>query len=80
MGIYHSAFITGNGELYTFGHGVHGVLGHNDGDTNHLAPKLVEFFPKNNLKVVDVVCGEAYTMCLTSDGDVWTFGWVSELC
>jgi hypothetical protein len=30
------------------------MLGHNDGEKNHIEPKLVEFFTKNNLKVVDV--------------------------
>ena len=41
------------------------MLGHNDGEKNHIQPKLVEFFAKNNLKVVDVQLGEAHTIALT---------------
>lgn len=35
----------------------------------------MEFFNKNNLKVVDACCGEYFTIALTEDGDVWTWGY-----
>lgn len=57
MGYSHNAIITSDGGLYTFGEGKDGQLGHNDGGNNHTKPKLVEFFTKNNLKVVDVALG-----------------------
>ena len=53
------------GELYTWGCGSYGALGHNDGDKNHINPKLVDFFSKNNLKVKDVALGESHSMALT---------------
>ncbi len=53
------------GDLYTFGTGTNGALGHNDGEKNHLQPKLVEFFKKNNLKVIDVAVGQSHTVALT---------------
>jgi alpha-tubulin suppressor-like RCC1 family protein len=31
MGLNHSALVTTNGELYTWGEGGYGTLGHNDG-------------------------------------------------
>jgi len=70
----HTAVITNEGDLYTFGTGTNGALGHNDAEKNHTAPKLVEFFKKNNLKVIDVACGQHHTIALTDDGDVWTWG------
>ncbi len=36
---------------------------------------MVEFFYKNNLKVVDVALGEYFSLVLTSNGDCWTFGY-----
>lgn len=36
---------------------------------------MIDFFHKNNLKAVDVSCGDKHTVVLTHDGDVWTFGW-----
>ena len=49
-------------------------MGHNDGEKSHIEPKKIEFFVKNKLKVLDVVCGAKYTVALTHDGDVWTWG------
>jgi len=51
MGPNHSALITTNGEMYTWGNGGTGALGHND-DKSYDEPKLIEFFKKNSLKVV----------------------------
>jgi|JI8StandDraft_1071087.scaffolds.fasta_scaffold187168_2 alpha-tubulin suppressor-like RCC1 family protein len=62
-------------EIYTFGQGDNGQLGHNDGGKSYQEPKMIDFFYKNNLKAIDVACGEKHTVVLTQDGDVWTFGW-----
>lgn len=75
MGPAHTAVITTEGDLYTFGSGQHGALGHNDGEVSHVRPKLVEFFKKNGLKVADVDIGEHHTVALTDDGDVFTWGY-----
>ena len=75
MGYNHSMAICGEGKLYTFGRGSYGALGHNDGEKSHVEPKEVEFFTRNGLKVIDISCGEASSIALTEDGDVWTWGY-----
>ncbi|XP_068720941.1 E3 ubiquitin-protein ligase HERC2-like [Montipora capricornis] len=69
----HSACITGNGELYTWGKGRYGRLGHGDSE-DQLLPKLVEAL--RGQRVLDVACGsgDAQTLCLTDNDCVWSWG------
>jgi len=57
LGQNHSAFITVDGNLYTFGSGKFGCLGLDDNDRNHLMPHRVEYFASQNLRVKEVVLG-----------------------
>jgi alpha-tubulin suppressor-like RCC1 family protein len=66
----HSAAITSNGKLYTWGNGVYGRLG-TGFDTNELKPKLVEDLTKS---VISVSCGTFHTVVLSTDGKMFTFG------
>nr|XP_014343905.1 PREDICTED: E3 ubiquitin-protein ligase HERC2 [Latimeria chalumnae] len=69
----HSACITAAGELYTWGKGRYGRLGHGDSE-DQLKPKLVEAL--QGYRVIDVACGsgDAQTLCLTDDDTVWSWG------
>ncbi|VEN50261.1 unnamed protein product [Callosobruchus maculatus] len=69
----HSAAITASGHLYTWGKGRYGRLGHGDSE-DQLKPKLVEALL--GYKVVDVACGsgDAQTLCITDDDNVWSWG------
>lgn len=69
----HSAAITSSGELYTWGKGRYGRLGHGDGE-DQLFPKRVEAF--QGYRVIDVACGsgDAQTLALTDDDCVWSWG------
>ena len=69
----HSAAITSAGELYTWGKGRYGRLGHGDSD-DHCKPRLVEALL--GYRVVDVACGsgDAQTLCITDDDNVWSWG------
>ncbi|XP_068081364.1 probable E3 ubiquitin-protein ligase HERC1 [Anabrus simplex] len=69
-GYRHSAAITEEGELYTWGEGDHGRLGH--GDYNgRTVPTLV----RDLSGVGSVACGSAHTVAVSADGKtVWSFG------
>ncbi|KAL2717183.1 E3 ubiquitin-protein ligase HERC2 [Vespula squamosa] len=72
-GGHHSAAITSAGWLYTWGKGRYGRLGHGDSD-DQLVPKVVEAL--QDYKVIDVACGsgDAQTLCVTDDDNVWSWG------
>lgn len=79
IGLRHSAAITEDGDLYTFGQGNWGVLGH--GTEQFISfnkPKLVEGLKEKNIKVKDVQLGEYHTMVLAEDGSVWTWGYAGK--
>jgi len=69
----HSAAITSAGELFTWGKGRYGRLGHRDSDDQY-KPKLVEALVGH--RVIDVACGsgDAQTLCITDDDNVWSWG------
>ena len=57
-------FTVEDGELYSWGHGGYGQLGHNDSDKNR--PILVQM----SKKVKQVACGSYHSVALTVDGEV----------
>lgn len=72
-GSAHSAAITSQGELYTWGLGEYGRLGHGDNNTL-LKPKMIQKLVGQ--RIVQVACGsrDAQTLCLTEDGTVYSWG------
>lgn len=72
-GSAHSACITSSGNLYTWGKGRYGRLGHGDSE-DQLKPQMVEALI--GYRVIDVACGsgDAQTLCITDDDSVWSFG------
>ncbi|KAF5301595.1 hypothetical protein FQR65_LT08900 [Abscondita terminalis] len=69
-GYRHSAAVTDEGELYTWGEGDHGRLGHGDSNSCHI-PTLV----RDLTQVGSVACGSAHTLVVSKDGKtVWSFG------
>ena len=69
----HSAVITSSGELFTWGKGRYGRLGHGDSE-DQLLPKKVEAV--QGYRVINVACGsgDAQTLALTDDECVWSWG------
>lgn len=69
----HSAAITSSGQVFTWGKGRYGRLGHGDSD-DQLVPKLVQALLE--FHVIDIACGsgDAQTLCVTEDDNVWSWG------
>ncbi|KAJ0406517.1 hypothetical protein P43SY_001448 [Pythium insidiosum] len=70
-GGFHTAAVTETGEVYTWGGGEHGQLGHGD-KVNRTVPTLVEALMDKI--VVQITCGWSHTVGLTDTGDVYTWG------
>lgn len=49
-------------------------MGLDNSDNSHFQPRKVEFFSQKGLKVRDVACGENHTVAVTTDNQVWTWG------
>ncbi|KAH7285019.1 hypothetical protein KP509_33G007900 [Ceratopteris richardii] len=71
-GEYHSCAVTFSGEIFTWGNGTFGLLGH-DSDVSHWMPKRVSG-PLEGLHVAAVSCGTWHTALFTSSGQLFTFG------
>ncbi|NXS53290.1 RCCD1 protein, partial [Brachypteracias leptosomus] len=64
-GSRHTAAVTRGGELYTWGWGKYGQLGHGD-DASSDQPRRVKFLAAEGLRVEEVTCGPWSTyVCVT---------------
>ena len=62
-GMYHSIALTTDNQMFSWGKGEHGVLGHGNSQF-HLIPKKIEEFAdqnSNNVKVVKIDAADEYT-------------------
>jgi RCC1 and BTB domain-containing protein len=72
-GGYHTIVRTDNGNVYSFGNGTEGQLGHCSFE-NKLTPTLIQQAQLEGKCVVQVACGWTHTMVLTSEGRLYTWG------
>ncbi|KRW99419.1 Regulator of chromosome condensation 1/beta-lactamase-inhibitor protein II [Pseudocohnilembus persalinus] len=70
-GDQHSAAITQNNELYTWGNGEHFRLGHGV-DMDEIGPKKVDVL--EDVYVKHVSCGSTHTLAITNEGFVYSWG------
>ncbi|XP_038615574.1 serine/threonine-protein kinase Nek8 isoform X2 [Tachyglossus aculeatus] len=71
VGTAHSAAVTASGQCYTFGSNQHGQLG-SGARHGSRAPCLVGGL--QGIRVTMVACGDAFTVAVGADGEVYTWG------
>ncbi|KAL5229142.1 hypothetical protein ABZP36_017407 [Zizania latifolia] len=70
-GVKHSALVTKNGEVFTWGEESGGRLGHGSREDS-IHPRLVELLAVCNVDIV--ACGEFHTCAVTAAGELYTWG------
>ena len=70
FGNYHSVGVTRTGEVFTWGRGNYGSLGHGNDDTI-MKPKQVKSLMGNT--VTHVACGSYHTAVVTREGELFTW-------
>ncbi|XP_044259648.1 probable E3 ubiquitin-protein ligase HERC1 isoform X3 [Tribolium madens] len=69
-GYRHSAAVTDDGKLYTWGEGDLGRLGHGDSNARYIPTQVAGL-----AEVGSVACGSSHTLVVSKDGKtVWSFG------
>ncbi|CAI9781301.1 unnamed protein product [Fraxinus pennsylvanica] len=71
-GEYHTCAVTLSGDLYSWGNGHFGLLGHGN-EVGHWVPKRVNG-PLEGMHVSSISCGPWHTAVVTSSGQLFTFG------
>lgn len=71
-GEHHTCAVTLSGDLYTWGNGHFGLLGHGN-EVSHWVPKRVNG-PLEGIHVSSISCGPWHTAIVTSAGQLFTFG------
>jgi len=69
----HSLACLDSGEVYSWGYGQQGQLGHGS-SSNEKVPKLVSFFTQRNVAVTQVAAGWRHSLALTTDLHVYSWG------
>uniref|UniRef100_K3W6X4 RCC1-like domain-containing protein n=1 Tax=Globisporangium ultimum (strain ATCC 200006 / CBS 805.95 / DAOM BR144) TaxID=431595 RepID=K3W6X4_GLOUD len=72
-GSRHTMVLTTQGEVYSWGWGSMGQLGHGDLKSSNF-PRKIEFFATQGLVVEYISCGGCHSAAVTKDGAVYTWG------
>jgi len=67
---WHTVAISNMGEIFTWGDGSNGKLGHGD-ENEELVPKKIE---EADFKASQVACGNFHTLVLSDTGEVYSWG------
>jgi alpha-tubulin suppressor-like RCC1 family protein len=66
-------FSTIYGNIYSYGKGTFGKLGHNNYNS-YKEPKCIEYFKQHQIKCKKIVCGYAHTFLITDKNELFTWG------
>ena len=69
----HSLATLDNGDVYSWGYGQQGQLGHGS-SSNEKVPKLVAFFTQRNVAITQVAAGWRHSLALSTDLHVYSWG------
>jgi alpha-tubulin suppressor-like RCC1 family protein len=72
-GYNHTTCLTSEGEVYSWGLGKEGALGHSNFD-NIKTPNKIEYFSQNNIKITKIDCGDNFTMAVSDSGRIFSWG------
>ena len=74
-GVHNTAAVSNNGEVFTWGSGIGGNLGHGDLDERAVPTKALPTKVKipGGEAVVKVACGTGHTAAVTSTGKIFTW-------
>jgi alpha-tubulin suppressor-like RCC1 family protein len=70
----HSLAVTNQGEVYTWGCGKYGRLGHGS-HVDEYKPKIVAAFNRPGIDIIAASCGSGHTLFLTKEGFLFGCGW-----
>ncbi|NBI28384.1 RCC1 domain-containing protein [Chengkuizengella marina] len=72
-GGYHTVALSSDGTVYTWGMNIFGQLGDGTDDDKNV-PVLLDDFANDGEDIIQVSAGSSYTVALSSDGTVYTWG------
>eukprot|EP01084_Bolivina_argentea_P239776 402939_1 len=69
----HTLALDCNGEIWSWGYGEFGQLGHGD-SKNRYIPTEIQYFMNNNIKIKHICCGTWHSLALSNVNKIYTFG------
>eukprot|EP01084_Bolivina_argentea_P275922 470654_1 len=72
-GSYHTLALDCNGQIWSWGNGGYGQLGHDDAGDGY-KPTKIQYFVDNNVKIIQICCGESHNLLLSNRNKIYTFG------
>eukprot|EP01084_Bolivina_argentea_P058846 107404_1 len=69
----HTLALDCNGQIWSWGYGGNGRLGHGDED-NRYKPTQIKYFMNNNINIRQICCGNSHNLVLSNTHKIYLFG------